>query len=207
MGLGACFGKGPGGAASVSGQKETWGKGPGEHVGAVGELDPEQTQHRVRFARVGTQLTGDVGHAEPAQEADGKVAQRRHDGGPVTRAHLTAVLVEGHVAHIVGAVLNRPVVAVELEEPLGVGVLGGERGDAVDDVELGFSGFEFCSLAFDAEDLCGVGEVQVGVQGGGGPDAADFEAPVSFLTGFSPEGGNAPKGGWRCPRGAWVGFL
>lgn len=81
-----------------------------------------------------------------------------------------------------------------MKEPLGVSLLGGESSDAVEDVELGFIGFQFCSLALDAENLSGVGEVQVGVQGGGGPDAADFEAPVAFLRSFSPEGGNAPKG-------------
>ncbi len=129
----------------------------------MGEIDPKQTQHRVRFARSGTQLIGDTGHAEQAQEADGEVAQCRHDGGPVTRAHLTAILVEGHIADGVGTVLNRPVAAVKPKKPLGVGLLRGERNDAVDDVELCFCGIEFCSLAFDAEDLCGAREVQVGV--------------------------------------------
>jgi len=52
--------------------------------------------------------------------------------GMAPAAHLRALLVKGHVADPVGAVLDAPMVAQEMEDRTCLRPLGGETGHAVD---------------------------------------------------------------------------
>ena len=125
--------------------------------------DAQHTQRAVRCGEV-PQGTGEFGGAEQAQQADGEVAQGGHDARSVRGAHLGAVFVEGDVAHLVGAVLDGPVPAVELEEALGIGLLGGEAGQAVDVLGAAAVSFGLAHEAFNVKDLSDVGEVEVVVK-------------------------------------------
>jgi hypothetical protein len=73
------------------------------------EGDPEGGQGPGGVASVATEGGGEVGRSGMAEHADREVAQARHDlrGGP--RPHLGGVLGEGHIPHVVQAVLDRPV--------------------------------------------------------------------------------------------------
>jgi site-specific recombinase XerD len=75
---------------------------------------------------------GDVGGPGQAQDGDREVAQAGHDSGAVAGADLGAVLVVGHVADPVQAVLDGPVAAQDVGEFGGVGLDRGQGGDRVD---------------------------------------------------------------------------
>ena len=59
---------------------------------------------------------GDALGARQAQQADGHVAHRRHRVRARPLAYLGAILVVGHIPHVVQAVLDLPVVAVVGEQ-------------------------------------------------------------------------------------------
>jgi len=61
----------------------------------------------------GAQGCGHVREAGQTAEGDGEVVQAGHDGWAVADPDARAVLAEGHVADIMGAVLDAPVTAVE----------------------------------------------------------------------------------------------
>lgn len=140
----------------------------------------------------GTRRAGDVGGAEQAQQGDGEVAQGRHDGGSAVGANSGAVLVEGDIAHVVGAVLDAPVAAAELEQAFGGGLFGGQVGDEEHGLGALFARFEVGDVSFETTDLGEVGEIEVLVEGGGGAEAAVLEATVAFIEGFAVQGENAP---------------
>jgi hypothetical protein len=56
--------------------------------------------------------------------------------------------------------------------------LGGVVGQTVDDLGGVLAGLLVDALALDGDDLADVGEVEVVVECGGGPDGARFQAPV-----------------------------
>ena len=98
-------------------------------------------------------------------------------------ANAAAVLVEGDVAHPVQAVFDGPMRTAQIQQAGRVGLLGGEAGDAVDGFGVLFLGEDLGGLALDTEDLADVGEVQVAVKFGVGPDVTDFQSPVRFIGG------------------------
>ena len=73
----------------------------------------------------------DVGPAGEAEEADRDIAHGGHDLGGGAGPDLGSVFVEGGVADMVFAVLYSPMSAVEGDDVSGVGLPGGEAGDAV----------------------------------------------------------------------------
>jgi hypothetical protein len=105
----------------------------------------------------------DIGPAGEAEEADRDVSHGGHDLWGGAGPDLGSVFVEGDVADMVGAVLYSPVAAVEGQHVGGVGLAGGEAGDAV-------HGLVACAqwvavqvehLAGDRPGLVNAGEVQV----------------------------------------------
>ena len=64
----------------------------------------------------GAPSAGDLGEAMQAGKRDGEIAQAGHDRRPVSDADARAIPVEGHIAHVVRAVLDAPVPAVEFKE-------------------------------------------------------------------------------------------
>ena len=110
-------------------------------------------------------------------DADGEAAQSGGVFGAVPGADSAAVLVEGVVEDVVHG-LDGPVSAVEGEQALGVGGVRGVAGDAVGAFDGGSAGLLEDDGALDEEGLADVGEGQVAVQPGGGPDGAALDAAV-----------------------------
>lgn len=73
------------------------------------------------------------------------------------------------------AVLDTPMVAVNGKELLSICFIGLSAGDAVGDVVGCFPRLFFNRFPFDHEDLSHVGEVEIVVELGGGPDFTSFD--------------------------------
>ena len=70
--------------------------------------------------------------------------------GPWAGVHQTGIFGEGGIAVAMVAVLDGPVPAIERQQPLGVGLLGGQRGDAVGHFAGIDPGLERVAVADDA---------------------------------------------------------
>jgi hypothetical protein len=75
------------------------------------EADPEGGQGSVWVAAVVAQRSGEVDRPSAAQQADGQVAQGRHDLRAGPRPDLGVVLGKGHVPDVVQAVFDHQRVA------------------------------------------------------------------------------------------------
>ena len=76
------------------------------------------------FGRVGPKRLSDVRMLPKAQNADGEIAERRHDPGAGLRSDAAAIFVEGDVPDVMRFVFNAPVSTVDLKKPLRAGFLG-----------------------------------------------------------------------------------
>lgn len=122
-------------------------------------------------------------------------------------ADLRAVLVEGDVADVVVAILDGPVLAVRLEQRLGVGPLGATRSNEVDVLGALFARALVVAIALDASRLGEMREVEVIVEDGGGPDSAALDATVAAAPLLSAEGEKATSRWSPVLRRARVGSL
>ena len=114
-------------------------------------------------------------------------------------ADAAAVLIEGDIANVVEAVFDGPMTAAEVEQAGGVGFAGDQAGDAVNGFAVRFGADQVGGVALDAEDLADVGEVQIIVEFGAGPDLADFQAAVGLIGGGVFWGEKSSSGARRCP--------
>jgi hypothetical protein len=71
--------------------------------------------------------------------------------------------------------------AVQGEQLWRFGLLRAQVGDQIDALGAGSGGGDGEDFAFEASDLLDVGELQVGVQSGTGPNAAGLETAVAFI--------------------------
>lgn len=71
--------------------------------------------------------------------------------------------------------------AIQREQLWRVGLLRVQVGDQIDALGAGRGGSDGEDFAFQAGDLLDVGELQVGIQGGAGPNAAGLDTPVAFI--------------------------
>lgn len=117
--------------------------------------------------------------------------------GPLADA--TPILVEGHIAHPVEPVLDRPVGAVEGEQPGGICGGGREAGDPVGHLGARVLPVETGRVALQAEDLSRIGELQVARQLGARPDPPGFDAPVPLVGVSVLRGEKRPAEGRGCP--------
>lgn len=120
-------------------------------------------------------------------------------------ADAAAVLIEGDVTDPMQAVFDRPVAAVQFEQALRTGVLGFEAGDAVDGFAGECSADALGALALDRKDLGGMGELQIALEPGAGPDPAHFQAAMRFLSRLVLRGGKTANSAWRSRRAGWAG--
>lgn len=150
---------------------------------------------------------GDVDVAGGAEGVDGLVAEGGQVLWSVAGAGLAVVLGEGDVAHVVGAVLDSPVVALIGGDLGRAGVLAGEAGDAVGDLFAGALPVQGADAAHGAEDLRGAGEDDPGR--GSHPQAALLGAAVAavgaVVTVGKPKGqpgllSSGAGGPWNEPR-------
>ena len=116
-----------------------------------------------------------------AQQRDGQIAQRCHDLSPGAAADAAAILIEGDVANPMEAILNRPVLAAEGENALGMGTFGGHAGDSVDGFGAELLRDRFGGVALNGEDLSRMWKVDIAVQFGTGPDPPHFNAAMAFI--------------------------
>ena len=106
---------------------------------------------------------------------------RRRDFHPQVQQLVSLhVLVEAPVEDVVGC-LDRPVPAIEGEQPLRGCGLHGQAGDAVGGLAAALAGLDLDGVAAHGEDLPDAGEVEVVVEFAGDPDGAPFAATVLGL--------------------------
>jgi len=148
---------------------------------------------------------GDERRPREPQEGDGEVAQRRHHLRARAAPDLGAVLVEGDVPHPVEPVLDGPMGADEREEARRRGLGRREARDPVDGLGARGARREDRRGAAQAEDLSDVGEGEIAVQRGTGPEAPGLQAAVPFIRRAGLRGERRPTGGRRCRRGGSAG--
>ena len=125
--------------------------------------------------------------------------------GPAPPADLGAIFVEGHIAHPVEAVLDRPVSADEREEP-GRGRLGWwQAGHPVHGLAVRRACRELGDGAVQTEDLADVREGEVGVEGRAAPEVADLQPAVALIRRRGRRGEKRPAGGRQCRRAGPAG--
>ena len=73
--------------------------------------------------------------------------------------------------------------AVQGEQLWRAGLLCAQIGDQIDALVAGRGGGDGEDFAFEAGDLPDVGELQIGIQSGTGPNAAGFDTTVAFIDG------------------------
>ena len=120
-------------------------------------------------------------------------------------AHLGSVLIEGNIAYPVEGVLDGPLATGEFEELGRGGFLGGSGGDPTDHFVMGLGAGALVTDSFDLKDLSAVGEGDVAVQFGAGPDSADLVAAVPMVNRLVLRGEKRANRAVRCPVGGWVG--
>ena len=120
----------------------------------------------------------DTAHLFGFDNADSEASQAGDVFWAKARADAAAVLIIVPVEDIVAAVFNAPVVAVDFQQFLRIGLFRGPTGNAVGDVTGVVSGFFIDGLALDDKGLLHMRKVQVAVEFGGDPDGTDFDAAV-----------------------------
>ena len=118
-----------------------------------------------------------------ANDADGEASQAGGVLGAVAGSDAAAVLVPAAVEDVMGG-LDGPVSAVQREQALGAGGVGGMAGDAVGVLDGLLAGGFGGDGALDEEGLADMGEGEVIVECRGGPDGAAFDASVAQLGPF-----------------------
>jgi hypothetical protein len=96
---------------------------------------------------------------------------------------VAAVFIEGDIAHPVQAIFDGPMTATQVQQTGWIGLLGAEAGDGVDGFAALFFFEDFGDIALDAQDLADIGEVQIGVELGAGPDVTELQSTVGFIDG------------------------
>jgi len=121
---------------------------------------------------------------EEADASDGEVTQDDHHGGRSAGADLTAVLIEGHIADPVAAVLDRPMATVGGQQVGGGGFVGRSAGDEDRPFVGGFAPSRVDHHPFDASHLGTVRKVDVAGTLGGGPDTPDLDPTMRLVNGL-----------------------
>lgn len=167
-------------------------------------------EHRCRGSRMAHAVADrdrDAGRAGEAQEAEGEIAQTRHELRRVSRPDLRAVLIERHVADPVHLVLDAPVVARETKQPLAVRGLPGKARHSEANVGSLIRAVEVADGGFDPEDLAGMGKVYVLTRSdpSRGPDLACLDTPVTPAFFYVRRGKKTPNPCSQSTGAAWAG--
>jgi hypothetical protein len=139
----------------------------------------------------------DVRHLGEPKQTDGEIAKGRQSLRAVALADLAAVLIVGHIPHVMTSVLDDPLATIELEYPFWPRIFSAETGDA--DTHLLDAPAAFDNLshkvggdALDEKGLAHMGKVEVVVQFWSGPDLAHLDASMTTVNGFVFRGGKLP---------------
>jgi hypothetical protein len=109
-------------------------------------------------------------------DSDGKTTESGDVFRAIAGAYAAAVFIEIPVQDVVAAVFNRPVTPIDGKELYRVSFIRGSAGDAVGDVSGLFPALFLYEVSFNNKRLLDVGEVEAGVEFGGGP----------YFSGFNP---------------------
>lgn len=126
------------------------------------------------------------------QNADGKIAEGRHETGPRFRADAAAIFVECAVTDIMQPVFDAPVPPVERQKSFRVRLLGTQAGNAKGNLPAKRIAAQIGRDAFDSEGLLLVREVAVVDQFGAGPDSARLDPAVPLVDRFMLRGEKPP---------------
>ena len=96
----------------------------------------------------------------------------------VAGAYAATIFIKIPIDDIVAAVLNTPMTAVDGKKTLSIGLVRGATGDAIGDFSGFFPGLFFYGVPFYYESLPNVGEVEIVVELGCGPDFTGFDPPM-----------------------------
>ncbi len=94
------------------------------------------------------------------QKAQDEIIEASHNPSCVFACHASLVFAEGHISTVVQAILNAPVGAGHLQEPVGRNLFPGQAGDAIDDLFFDFPSLGEDEASFEFEDLLLVGPIQ-----------------------------------------------
>ena len=90
----------------------------------------------------------------------------------------TAILIIVPINDVMAAVLNSPVLTVDLEHMLRAGLFGSPTGNAIGNIERTFAGLFLYAVPLDDECLSNVRKVEVLVEFRGCPDLPGFDSSV-----------------------------
>src|SRR5262249_23066953 len=97
-------------------------------------------------------------------------------------ANVAAILVEGHIAHVMQPVLDSPMTARQLKQTPGTGLGSGQAGDDIGGLPACLSAY--FAGAFDAPNLGGTGTLEMRDYLGADRDPAGFNTSVLLVNGF-----------------------
>ena len=143
--------------------------------GATVFRHPQVIEDQADVACEFTHFLCNAAHAFGFDGSDGEAAESRDVFRAVAGAYPAAVFIEIPVQDVVTAILDAPVPAIDGKELLGVCFVRLSAGDAVGDVVGVFPALFFYRFPLDHEGLSHVGEVEVGVEFGGGPNFSGFD--------------------------------
>src|SRR5437879_13139445 len=125
---------------------------------------PQVVEYQAYVTRESSHFLRHAPAAFGFEHADGETAKPRDVFRAVTGADATAVFIIVPVDDVVTTVLNRPVSAVDFENLMRAGLLGGLAGYAVGYVRSAFSSLFLRDVPLDDEGLAHVRKVEVIVQ-------------------------------------------
>jgi len=120
----------------------------------------------------------DTAHALSFDDSDGKASEAGNVFRAIAGAYPAAVFIKIPVQDVVATVFDAPVATIDGKELLGICLLRFSAGDAVGDVMGDLSGPLFYRFSLDHENLLHVGEIEIVVEFGSGPDFSSFDPAV-----------------------------
>src|SRR5882724_4062951 len=130
--------------------------------------------------------SGNLRRALAMNERDGQIAESSQDLRCMTRAQSRTILAKGHIAHIMGGVLNSPVPAYQCKQALRTGLPRSQRSNKIDHFVAG------CSRFADRDGSCEFGHLlqkwpvnEVGIHFGTYPNSTLFDPPSMQIKGAS----------------------
>src|SRR5262249_23089862 len=147
----------------------------------VSHCNPDESHRLYRLGRQPAASCRNVRMACPPQQANGGVAQRRHDVGNVAAAHLGAVFIEGDIAYPMRLVLNGPMPAHQLQQTLGCRPLGTQTGDPIDHFCSFLARFWGDDVTPHLKDLCEPRPIAIAHQSLTGRDIALLDTPMATI--------------------------
>ena len=96
----------------------------------------------------------------------------------ITYPYPAAILVIVPINDVVAAVLDNPVLTVDLEHMLRVGLFASSTGNSIGNIQRAFAGLFLYAVPLDDECLSDVREVEVRVELRGCPDLSGFDSSV-----------------------------